>query len=100
MLNVLTKDGDKLILNGFEAIKNEAVVKYEDGLMIIDSRPYKPVDNQFRVGVSKDRIITDERAIEIANAFLENKNTLFIEAEKLYYIQDINFRLSDDFEAK
>ena len=100
MLNVLTKDGDKLILNGFEAIKNEAVVKYEDGLMIIDSRSYKPVDNQFRVEVSKDRTITDERAIEIANAFLENKNTLFIEAEKLYYIQDINFRLSDDFEAK
>lgn len=100
MLNVLTKDGDKLILNGFEKIKDKAVVKYEDGLLIIDSRPYKPVDNQLQIEVAEDRTIIDERAIEIANSFLEHKNTLFIEAEKLYYIQDINFRLSDDFKAK
>lgn len=95
MLNVLTRENDKLVLHGFSALKDNAVIKYGDGLMVIDSRPYKQLDNQFRVTINEDRTITNKNALIVAEALCSNKHTLFIEAEGLYYIQDLNFNLPD-----
>lgn len=99
-MNVLTRETDRLVLNGFTAIKDSAVIKYGDGLMIIDSRPYKKLKDQFEVHVNKDRTITDKNAMIVADILLERKHTLFIEAEHLYYIQDVNFEMSDEWETE
>ena len=100
MMNVLTKEKDRLKLYGFEAIKDSAVIKYGNGLMIIDSRPYKKMEYQFQVPVEKGKVITSKNAMIVADSLLEHKNTLFIEAERLYYVQDIGFVMSDDWKPE
>lgn len=98
MLNVITKTSDKLVLHGFKAISKNAVIKYGSGILIIDSRPYKPtLKDQVEVKIENDRTIKDEKALVVAKYLLEHKNSLFIEVEHSYYIHDISYTMPDDW---
>lgn len=101
MPNVITKESDKLVLYGFKALSHNAVMKYGNGILIIDSRPYKQsLKDQIEVKVEEDRTIVDDRALVVAKYLLEHKNSLFIEVEHSYYINDICFTLPDDWKPK
>lgn len=103
-MNIITKEDDRLILHGFNALSNSATFKFGDALIILDARPFKPNMDpsracQFRVEIN-NRTIVDATAVAIADSLLKHKNTLFIEVENQYYIQDANYVLADDLDPE